>query len=252
MLDTIKTIWLREIKKFFANRDMIITSVLVPVMSIFIIGTGLNSFVVIPGFEMDYVDFFGPGVIAALSIGAAMFVGFSMIRDKQGYIKELMVTPISRNAILIGKILGEVTSQVLTLVVAIVFIIWFADQDAGGAGIAIAIVMMALIVFGFSGFGVLMSSIIKQSKAYNQINTIILIPMIFLSGAFFPISALPDWLRYLAYIDPLTYGVDGIRSALIGVSEFGMAFDLSFLIIFALAMIFISSLLFGGGIRKGR
>ncbi len=247
----ISAIWRRELKKFFADPGLILTSIIVPLMAILIIGFGLNRFIKIPGLEIDYLDFFGPGAIAVMSIGAAMFVGFSIIRDKQGYIKELLGVPISRYSILIGKILGEITTQLLTLVVTVAIIVFFFSQsDRGVWGIVLTVGFMFLIVFGFAGFGIVLSSIFKHAKSYNQLMTIVLIPVMFLSGAFFPLDGFPEGWRQLTYINPLTYGVDGIRWALVGVSQFSVAFDVAFLLCFAVAMVILGAFFFEKGLKK--
>lgn len=247
----IAAVWQREMKKFFADPGMIVTSILVPLMAILIIGFGLNRFIAIPGLQVDYLDFFGPGGIAVLSIGAAIFVGFSIIRDKRGYIKELLVVPISRYSILIGKILSEITMQLLTLLVTVVIIVFFFSKtDRGAWGIGLTVGFMFLIVFGFSGFGIVLSSVFRNAKSYNQLMTIILIPIMFLSGAFFPLDGFPESWRWVTYLNPLTYGVDGIRWALIGVSEFSVAFDIAFLVCFASAMMFLGAFLFERNLKK--
>ncbi len=246
----VATIWRRELLKFWADPGLIITSIVVPLMGILILGFGLNKFIKIPGLDIDYLDFFGPGAIAVLSIGAAMFVGFSIIRDKQGYIKELMVVPISRYSILIGKILSEITTQILTLVASVAVIVFFFLQtDRGLEGIILTILFMFLIVFGFSCFGIFISSIFKHAKSYNQIMVIIIIPVSFLSGAFFPIEGLPTGLQWVAYANPLTYGVDGIRWALIGFSGIPIGLDIFILIAFTAVMMVVGVKLFEKGFK---
>ena len=246
----IATIWRRELLKFFADPGLIITSIIVPLSSIIILGFGLNQFVQIPGLEIDYLDYFGPGAIAVLSIGAAMFVGFSIIRDKQGYIKELLVVPISRYSILIGKILSEITTQILTLIASVAVIVLFVlKTDRGWEGIGWTIFFMFLIVFGFSGFGIVVSSVFRHAKSYNQIMVIIILPIAFLSGAFFPIEGLPSVMKYIAYCNPLTYGVDGIRWSLIGVSNLPILFNTFILFVFTIAMMVIGAKLFEKGFK---
>ncbi len=247
----IATIWRRELQKFWADPGLIITSIAVPLMGVTILGFGLNKFIQIPELGVNYLDFFGPGAIAVLSIGAAMFVGFSIIRDKQGYVKELLVVPISRYSILIGKILSEITTQIITLITSVVIIIFFFMQtDRGVMGIIWTVVFMFLIVFGFSGFGIVISSIFKHAKSYNQIMVIIIIPVSFLSGAFFPIDGLPGILKQAAYLNPLTYGVDSIRWALIGVSNLPITLNILILVIFTIAMMVLGAFLFEKGFRK--
>ncbi|MFC1721617.1 ABC transporter permease [Patescibacteria group bacterium] len=246
----IATIWRREMLKFWADPGLIVTTIVVPLMGILILGFGLNQIIKIPGLDINYLDFFGPGAIAVLSIGAAMFVGFSIIRDKQGYVKELMVVPISRYSILIGKILSEITTQILALGSSVaVIVFFFMKTDRGLEGIILTSFFMFLIVFGFSGFGIVISSIFKKAKSYNQIMVIIIIPISFLSGAFFPIEGLPAVMRYVAYLNPLTYGVDGIRWAVIGVSGLPIAFDIFILCAFTVTMMIVGAKLFEKGFK---
>ncbi|MFC1617897.1 ABC transporter permease [Patescibacteria group bacterium] len=247
----IATIWRRELKKFWADPGLIVTCIIVPLMGILILGFGLNRFIKIPGLDINYLDYFGPGAIAVISIGAAMFVGFSIIRDKQGYIKELLVVPISRYSILIGKILSEITTQIITLIASVIIIVFFIIKtDRGIEGIILTVLFMFLIVFGFSGLGIVISSIFKNSKGYNQIMVIIIIPVSFLSGAFFPIDGLPNILRQIAYLNPLTYGVDSIRWALIGVSNLPIGLNILILCCFTAAMIVLGVYLFERSFRK--
>ncbi|EKD49684.1 MAG: hypothetical protein ACD_63C00070G0002 [uncultured bacterium] len=247
----IATIWTRELKKFWADPGLIVTSIIVPLMGILIIGFGLNRFVKMPGLDIEYLDFFGPGAIAVMSIGAAMFVGFSIIRDKQGYIKELLVVPISHYSILVGKILSEITTQVLTLLVSLsIIVFFFMKTNRGVEGVLFCVFFMFLIVFGFSGFGIVLSSVFKKAKSYNQIMVIILIPIAFLSGSFFPIDVLPESARWLTFLNPLTYGVDGIRGALIGMTELPILLDIGFLVVFAVAMLIVGAYFFRRGVGR--
>ena len=243
-------IWLREIKKFWADKAFFATAIIVPLLGVFIIGLGLGSFVKLPGLDVGYLEYFGTGAIAVLSIGAAMFVGFSLIRDKKGFVKELLVVPISRYSIMIGKILSEVTTQIFTLAVAVVIMVMYIDTDTGIMGIIKTIGVMFLIVFGFAGLGIILSSLFQSSRSYNQIMTVILIPLIFLSGEFFPINGLPRALQFFAHINPLTYGVDAIRGVLVNVTEFGVMYDITFLSIFAVVTLTIATSIFSRGLEK--
>ncbi len=243
-------IWLREMKKFWADKAFFVTSIVVPLLGVFIIGMGLGSFVKIPGLEVGYLEYFGTGAIAVLSISAAMFVGFSLIRDKKGFVKELMVVPISRYSIMIGKILSEITTQIFTLAVAVAIMMVYIKSDTGLLGIVKALGIMFMIVFGFAGLGIILASSLQNARSYNQLMTIILIPLIFLSGEFFPINGLPSFLQFFAHINPLTYGVDALRGVLVNVSEFGVGYDIMILAVFAVVTLSIATSIFSKGLEK--
>jgi ABC-2 type transport system permease protein len=245
----IYAIWLREVKKFLTDKWHLLFSIAWPIFLIFVIGVGIDSFVDVESLGMSYKNFLGPGVIALFSMSGAMTIGNSIIEDKKGYIKELLVSPISRFSIFVGKVLGEMTLNfALTLIVVVFFLIWI--ESLTFVAVAWAFLFMVLIAFGFYGLGLVLSFLFNKAKSYNLIAGVLITIIIFFSGAFFPIKGLPAWMKAISYINPLTYGVDGLREVMAGSSKFGLMTNLIFLVIFSIVMIFLGSYSFKKAIYK--
>ena len=239
----IYAIWLREVKKALSDKWSLVVSVILPLVIIFVIGIGIDSFVNLKNLGINYTDFLGPGVIAIMSMGGALSIGHSIIEDKKGFIKEMLVAPISRASIFIGKILGEITVYfVLTLIVVLIFLTFIKSLSL--VAVLWTLLFMVLIAFGFYGLGIVLSFLFSKSKTYNVINGLIMSYLIFLSGAFFPVKGLPMFLKIISLVNPLTYGVDALRNIITGYGEFNLFFNLLFLIIFGVLMVAIGSFAF--------
>lgn len=248
-LREIHTIWLREIKIALADKWAIAIGIGWPLFLIFIIGIGVDSFVDLKELGVSYTELLGPGVIAILSMGGAMGIGNSIIEDRKGFVKELLVSPISRSSIFIGKILGEMTINLLMALIVVILFLAFT-KELTFISLIWTLGFMLLLAFGFYGFGIVLSSLFKKSKSYQIITGLVMTAMIFLSGTFFPINNLPDILRFFVNLNPLTYGVDGLRNILIGFSEFNLIFDLLVLIVFGVIMVILGSYLFKKSVEK--
>ncbi len=229
---SIYTIWSRELLKFKADPAHVVISIVAPLVLIFLVGSGLNRIVNIPGSPGNYIGFFGPGLLAVLAISLSMQVGVSLMQDRESTLKNIMVSPISRVSLLIGKILGEATEQILTIVIALLILMVLLEVTP--LGIIEVIPVIGLIVMGFASFGVLTALFFKTIKAYNSFLTFFLGPLIFLSGAFFPLDTYPRGLQIIGRLNPLSYGVDAIRAALYNASAYGILTDLAVLIPFSL------------------
>ncbi len=236
LLTDIHTIWWREIKKTLADPAHLALMVVRPLLVIFLIGSGLNQLVTIPGSQSGtgYVGFFGSGFIAVAAIALSMQVGISLIRDYDGSVRAMLVSPLSRGAILAGKIIGELSEQVLTLFVALVIVLLILKVPL--SGVLLVIPVLALIVVCFASLGIISSLIFRSAKSYSTFATFILGPLVVLSGAFFPLEVLPRGLKIISLINPLTYGVDGMRAALYGTAHWSLAMDLAILSLFAVGL----------------
>ncbi|MEM4336680.1 MAG: ABC transporter permease [Candidatus Woesearchaeota archaeon] len=230
----------REIKKSLADKWFILISIASPLIFIFVLGKGIDSFVDIKNLGMSYTDFLGPGVIAIMCMGGAVHIGNSIIEDKKGFIREMLVAPVSRASIFIGKILGEMAVYFsLTFIVIIIFLA--IVKSLSFTSLFWAAFFMILITFGFYGLGAVLSFLFKRAKTYQVINSFVMMYIVFLSGAFFPHSKLPRVMMILSALNPLTYGVDGLRWALTSYKEFSIFFDIIFLALFGILMIFIGA-----------
>lgn len=214
----IYTLWLREVKKFVRDRSRLVSSLITPILWLVIFGTGLGSSMgnLAGHAGYNYQQFLLPGIIGQSILFTAMFLGISVIWDRQfGFMKEILVAPISRVSIFIGKMLGVGTSSMIQgmIVLALGF---FIGVPLGLYAIGVSLVLMALITVGMVCLGLIIASLMTSLESFGTIATFVNLPMFFLSGALFPVTVLPVWLKWAFYINPLTYGVDALRWVILG------------------------------------
>ncbi len=248
MTSAIYTIWLREMKRYVRNRPRIIGSIMMPVMYIGIMGIGLSSSFKLPNANFDYLTFMSPGIIAMSLLFTSIFSAISVIWDRQfGFMKEMMVAPISRSSIILGKILGSATISVITglMVLVIAIILRGVHLDAISP---ISIVEMALamvfVSIPFVSIGLLIAMKMNTMEGFQVIMTSLVMPLFFLSGAFFPIQNAPTWMKVLSHADPMMYGVDALRSILINFAQYSLTTDLLVLAGFSIATVTAVSYIF--------
>lgn len=206
-------VWRREMIRFRQDRARVFAMLLQPLLFLFVMGTGLSS-VISTGAGLDFRTFLFPGVLAMSVLFSAAFAGVSLVWDREfGFLREMLVAPVSRAAIVVGKCLGGATAATVQSLVVLVL--------AGLVGIPYApLLMLQLLVllfigaFMLTGLGVLLSSRIKQIQAAMPASQLIIMPMMFLSGALFPMANLPDWLSVLTKLNPLTYVVQPMRAVI--------------------------------------
>jgi ABC-2 type transport system permease protein len=193
----------------------------------------------------NYMDFLAPGIVAMSILFTAVFSGLEVIWDRQfGFLKETLVAPISRTEIMIGKTLGGAAIAMIQglIVLSVTYVLGFRIPSLGSLGLGL--IFMSLIAIFFTGLGLAIASKMKDLHGFQLIMNFLIMPIFLLSGALFPLDRLPWWLAVLSYIDPLTYGVDGLRGILIGNSHFRVYIDLIVLGSFCLAMIVLARNLF--------
>lgn len=221
----IYTIWLREMKLFMRTKSRIVGSIATPFFWLAFVGTGFRSAFTI-NLPTDYLTFMAPGIIGMSLLFSSMFSGLSVLWDKQfGFLKEILVAPVSRASVIIGKTLGGTTISTLQATAILLISLPMGVKLKSASGIPIAIVFMALISASFISLGLAFASRMEDPHGFQLIMGFIIMPIFFLSGALFPVDRLPPWLKALSYIDPLTYGVDALRGALIGISQFSLWLD---------------------------
>lgn len=257
-IKAIYTLWLREMIRFFRFRSRVIGMLGMPIFFLAFLGMGFNSSFSMPGADdVDYITFLAPGMIGMTLLFSSMFSGLSVLWDREfGFLKEIMVTPVSRVSIVLGRTLGGVTSGLLQGILIMVLAIPIGFKMTGiseefsifsfSTGFLLSIVFMCLIAAAFIGLGLAFASVIEDMSGYSLIMNFIIFPLFFLSGALFPIDNLPQWVQAFSYIDPLTYGVDGLRGCMIGASQaqFPLIVDFFALVISCAVMIFIGAYLF--------
>ena len=242
----IYSLWLREMIRFFRLKSRVVGSLAPPFFFLAFLGFGFGSAVMpaIPE-EVGYVSFLAPGIIGMTLLFSSTFGGLSMLWDREfGFLREIMVAPVSRLSIVIGRTAGGVTTAVLQGLIILVPGVAMGLEISGLPGLLLALVFMVLIATTFNSLGLAFASRMKDMSGFSLIMNFMVFPLFLLSGALFPISNLPPWLRTLSYLDPLTYGVDGLRGSLVGASSFSLAFDLAVLTACSIAALGLGAYLF--------
>jgi ABC-2 type transport system permease protein len=237
-------LWLRELKRYLRSRAQIAASLGQPVLYLLALGFGLG-----PVFQKSghgsYLQFLAPGVIGMAVLFSSIFNGIALLWDRQfGFLKETLVAPVPRINIMIGRTLGGATVAMCQGILVLLVCIIAGFRPVNLAILPLAFVFMALIAVVFGALGTAIGSVLQDMQGFQLIMNFLVIPIFFLSGALFPLTNLPKVLSVITSIDPLSYGVDGLRGALIGASHFGLATDISVLCIVAIAFLSTGSYLF--------
>ena len=206
-------VWRREMIRFGRDRARMGAMLLQPLLFLFVLGTGLAS-IVDTGSDVEFTTFLFPGVLAMSVLFSAAFAGISLVWDREfGFLREMLVAPVGKSAIIAGKVLGGATAATLQSLVLFAL--------AGVVGVpyhpVLLLELLGLLFIGaflLTALGVLLSARIKQIQAAMPASQLIIMPMMFLSGALFPMANLPDWLAVLTRLNPLTYVVQPMRYAI--------------------------------------
>ena len=229
-MTVIYILWLREVKKYLRSRTQIIASLGSPIMYLGVLGFGLGPIFRKAG-EGSYLQFMAPGVIGMTVLFTSMFSGIALLWDRQfGFLKETLVAPVPRLWIMMGRTLGGATVSIIQGLLILVICLIAGFRPVGLSVIPLAILFMALIAIVFAALGTVIGSSLKNMQGFQLVMNFLVMPIYFLSGALYPLTNLPKVLALLTRIDPLTYGVDGVRTVLTGVTHFGIALDAAVLV----------------------
>ena len=244
-MDIVYTIWLRNIKRYLRSKSRIIGSLGMPLFFLLVLGFGLNSVVRIQGTEQGYMGFIVPGIISMSVMFTSVFSGIQIIWDKQfGFLKETLVAPVSRMEIMFGQTLGGSTTAFIQGFIILALSLLMGLNIPSVSGFLIASVFMVLIGLSFTAFGIAIASRMEDMHGFQLIMNFGIFPIFGLSGALFPIESLPSWLRSLTLLDPLTYGVEGIRYGLSGTSQVNPLVGFVVLAGFTASMLIVGAALF--------
>jgi len=249
----IYALWYREAKVFLRERSRVISSIINPILWLLIIGGGLGSAVTFSGTfkDINYQTFIYPGILIQTALFSSIFFGVYIVWDKKiDFMKEVLVAPIRRTSLFVGKILGGSTDTLIQII--ILLIIGFIFTSIGimtglNLNIISIIISMAFLfvtTVGLVSIGLIIGSQMESPEGFQLITSFLIFPLFFLSGALFPISNLPPWLAPFIFVNPITYSVDGIRGALIGKSQFFLPEDFVIVCIFTIIMILIGTYAF--------
>lgn len=225
MVKVIAILWLRQIKRYVRSKARLFSSIGQPLLFLVALWFGFGPIFARAG-GGDYLEFLAPGIIAMSVLFSAMFMGIEVIWDRQfGFLKETLVAPVSRLEIMVGRTLGGATVAVAQgIVIFLVTLLMGFRPDA--AMLPVALLFLFMIGTLFTALGTAIASRMEDMHAFPVIMNFIIMPLFFLSGAIFPLDGLPRTVALLTKVNPLTYGVDGLRGALTGVSHLGIGLDL--------------------------
>jgi ABC-2 type transport system permease protein len=210
-LRAVKIVWQRELIRFSKDKLRIVTSLVQPFLFLFVLGTGLSRLASAGTHGVDLRTFVYPGVLCMAVLFTAMFSAASLVWDREfGFLREMMVAPVRRSALVLGKCLGGATVAAFQGIVVLCLAGTVGVPYAGTLLLEVFALQLAL-AFAITAFGVMVAARIKQIQSFMAITQMVMMPMYFLSGAIFPVSGLPQWLTILNRIDPMTYAVDPMR-----------------------------------------
>jgi ABC-2 type transport system permease protein len=236
-MEAIYILWLRELKRYTRSRAQIIASMGQPLLYLLVLGFGLGPVYQKAG-GGSYLQFMSPGVIGMAVLFSSVFSGIALLWDRQfGFLKETLVAPVPRIEIMIGRTLGAATTAMIQglLVTTVCLIAGFRPVSL--AMVPLAFLFLALIAIVFAALGTTIGSSLQDMQAFPIVMNFLVLPIFFLSGALFPLKNLPRALGIVTSVDPLSYGVDGLRVALLGGGYFGATIDLLVLTVVAVILL---------------
>ena len=249
-LEAVYTVWLREMIRYVRAKERIIGSLAMPIFWLLIFGSSIRASV---GMNIDYTSFIAPGILVMALMFNSIHSGITVIWDRElGFMKEMLVAPISRLSIVAGKALGGATAALIQAIFLLLLIFalkslsseYFMAVRMNFVVFLLMVPMMVLISLGLVGIGITIASSLDTLEGFGLIMNFIIMPMFFLSGALFPINNLPSWVRVITYLDPVTYGVELLRSILIGFSSMSIIMSFSAVLIFTCSILLIGAYLF--------
>jgi len=245
-LKGIYALWYRESKVFLREKSRIISSIINPLLWFFIIGGGLGSAVSFG--NINYQTFIYPGILVQTALFSSVFFGVYIVWDKKiDFMKEVLVAPMKRTSIFVGKILGGSTDTLIQifilLLIGFIFILTGIMTEINFTifTILISIALLFITTVSLVSIGLILGSQMESPEGFQLIISFLIFPMFFLSGALFPIDNLPSWLEPFILFNPVTYAVDGIRGTMLGISRFSLILDFLVICIFAIVMVLLGT-----------
>jgi ABC-2 type transport system permease protein len=230
MTAVIYMLWLRQLKRYFRSRARIVGSLGQPLLFLLSLGFGFGPIFQRAG-QGNYIQFLAPGVMAMTVLFSSIFNGIELIWDRQfGFLKETLVAPVPRVVIMIGRTLGGATTSVMQGLVVAVACVIVGFRPTSTMAVAGGFAFLTLIAIMFTALGTAIAARLSDFQGFQMIMNFLVMPTFFFSGALFPLVGLPRPLAIIARVDPLTYGVDGLRSSMTGLSHFGLATDFGILL----------------------
>jgi len=238
--------WLRQMKRFVRAKSRIISNFVQPFLFLAVLGFSFNAGGIsgLPA-GINYIDVLTPGIIVMSILFPSVFVGLSVLWDRRfGFLQEVMVAPVSRLSIIIGRTLGGSTTAIIQGLIVLFIAIFLGVNVYFSAVFLLSFVFMILVSFVAIGMGLMIASKMRNIEGFQFIISLFIFPLLFLSSPFSTLDSLPSWLRIAAFFDPFTYGVDGLRASIIGYSYFPIYIDIGVLVIISIITMFLGSYFF--------
>jgi ABC-2 type transport system permease protein len=237
-------LWLRQLKRYFRSRARMIGSLGQPTLFLLALGFGLGPTFARAG-RGDYVQFLAPGIMTMAILFSAVFSGIEIIWDRQfGFLKETLVAPVSRLTIVLGRTLGGATVALIQGSIVFLFCLAAGFRPAQPLLLPLALIFMVLISIMCTAIGTAVGSVLQDMQGFQLIINFMILPLFFFSSALFPVPDLPGMMQLAVRLNPLSYGVDGLRGALNGGFAFGAAVDFAVLALLAAILLVIGAWLF--------
>ncbi|NYE56805.1 ABC transporter permease [Carboxydothermus ferrireducens] len=236
-------IFYRELIRYWREKIRIITSLVQPAIWLFVMGGGMGAAFTGPG-GVNYRTFIFPGIVGMTVLFSAIFSSISIVWDREfGFLKEVLVSPASRESIVLGKALGGATTAVIQGMIILIF------APAVGINLSFSMVVKAFVTMYFialtmAAFGIVIAARMQSMQGFQFVTNFIVMPLFFLSGAIYPLKGIPGWLATLAAIDPLAYGIDLLKHVFLPYHEYSLATDITVMAGFCLLFLFLGVLLF--------
>jgi ABC-2 type transport system permease protein len=243
-MNCIYLLWLLQVKRCIRSRARIFASLGQPLLILFILGFGVEPIFQKAG-RGSYIQFVSPGVVGMALLSTSVLSGLRLVWDRQfGILKATFVAPEPRILVMFGRTLGGATIALVQGLITMVACLVAGFRPSGIDRLPIALIFMFLIALMFTAMGTAIASNLKDLQSFQLIMNFLAAPISFLSGALYPLTDLPLPLKWITRLDPLSYGVDGLRGALIGTYRFGPWLDLAVLSIGTLILLGIGGYLF--------
>ncbi len=244
MWRTIYIMWLRELKRFIRSKSRILGSLGQPLLFLLAFGYGFGSVYAAAG-RGSYIDFLAPGIIGMSIIFTSIFNGVQVIWDRQfGFLKETLVAPVPRIAIMFGRTLGGATVASFQGLIVLAATMLAGFHPVSWLALPAVYLLMLMTGTLFSAIGVMVGSLMRDFQGFQLVMNFLVMPLFFLSGALFPLNNVPVVMLWIARFDPLSYGVDAMRYLLIGAAQFGLMLDIGVLVLVTAVFLALGSYFF--------
>jgi ABC-2 type transport system permease protein len=244
-MSAVYVMWLRQLKRYTRSRARVIGALGQPLLFLLGFGFGFGPIFQKAG-QGNYIQFLAPGVIGMTILFTALFSGIDLIWDRQfGFLKETLVAPVPRIMIMIGRTVGGATVAIFQGLIVVLICLVIGFRPVSWTAWPAAFVYMALIALMFTALGTAIASLLSDFQGFQLVMSFLVMPIFFLSGALFPLGSTIRAMKVIASVDPLSYGVDGLRGALLGGGyHFGAGTDLAVMSVITAVLLGLGSYLF--------